>query len=275
MGEGHFPTLERDLEAQEALTDISQYVYNGNWEILRTNYPAGSIVRLTAPGMIVDSRYLASTLADITLTLEGVSSLSQAPSQIAETKRKGGNQNKQKRGHRRNDVDPLHPEDAIPDGPLPLVGSVMTGEVLRGLIKTMKGLFSPGVHLLLRSECDPSGSVTVRLQDGYDFLNADPSVLFSRYGVAPQEWTVVGVVGHYANEGSSDLDLEFVNESSVNRGKIANLMAKITSDFGTVGLLDLPRFPGFSIVPWAVYRTLNPAKLREEVEARLPASNRF
>ena len=40
-------------------------------------------------------------------------------------------------------------------------------------------------------------SSAIRLQEGQQFLDSDPEILFARYGVRAQDWTVVGTVGHH------------------------------------------------------------------------------
>ena len=68
------------------------------------------------------------------------------------------------------------------------------------------------------------------------------------------EWTIVGVIGQLGRQTPPN-SKEIVNpDSSVNRAKVVDLVAGLLH--GAAGLVDLPSGDGFSVVPFAVYRSL-------------------
>ena len=96
--------------------------------------------------------------------------------------------------------------------------------------------------------------ISARLEPGRRFLDSSPEILFSRYGLAQQEWTVVGIVGQLGSRIMPDEVDDVTNDdgTSVNRGKFVDLVGRFLGS--TAGLVDLPQDPGFSIIPLAVYR---------------------
>jgi hypothetical protein len=117
----------------------------------------------------------------------------------------------------------------------------------------------PGLHLNLTPTDDERLGIGVRLQEGQQFLDSDVEIIFSRYGAGMQEWTVVGTIGYFAdaadrippqNDGITDA------EGNVVRGKTANYINSYLSFLGALGFADRLPYPGFSIVPLAVYRCI-------------------
>jgi hypothetical protein len=45
-------------------------------------------------------------------------------------------------------------------------------------------------------------------------------------------------------------------DGGVNRAEFGRYVNQLATMLGNLGFTDLPQAPGFSIVPWAVYRTL-------------------
>jgi hypothetical protein len=149
-------------------------------------------------------------------------------------------------------TEPRFPEDYLPAGDMIPVMQVSRRQ-LSGMIKVTRGVFGDGVHLHLRP-CGIEGPIiSARLEPGRRFLDSSPEILFSRYGLAQQEWTVVGVVGQLGSRILPD-DVDDVTnaDDSVNRAKFVDLVGHFLGS--SAGLIDLPKDPGFSLIPLAVYR---------------------
>ncbi|GAB2712087.1 DUF6414 family protein [Nocardia thraciensis] len=74
LADATFPRLELDLEAQGYLHDISDQTQDGKDFTsgkLLGKYPAGSLVRITSQGRLVDPRYFARTIAGFATAAEG------------------------------------------------------------------------------------------------------------------------------------------------------------------------------------------------------------
>lgn len=145
------------------------------------------------------------------------------------------------------------PEDALPLGEVIPVLDVKR-DLFAGLIKIVRGTFGEGLHLQLRPAGTDGPIVSSRLEMGRRFLDSTPEVLFSRYGLVEQVWTVVGVIGQLGRQEPPSAETIINSDGSVNRAKIVDLIAGLLH--GSAGLVDLPRGDGFSVVPFAVYRGL-------------------
>jgi hypothetical protein len=78
FGDLIFPTLEEALTVDGLLTDISEDVASEEtWTSgrLATEHPAGSIVRVSAPGALFDARYVATVLAGFSAAWTGLMDL--------------------------------------------------------------------------------------------------------------------------------------------------------------------------------------------------------
>jgi hypothetical protein len=100
--------------------------------------------------------------------------------------------------------------------------------------------------------------VTARLQEGRQFLDSEPDVLFARYGAGLQEWTVVGSIGHYGVTVSGAVNNSGLTraDGTVDRSGFVRFINQFVSFIGTQGFVDVPAEPGFSVVPLAVYRVV-------------------
>ncbi|MGH3474348.1 MAG: hypothetical protein ACRDOT_05465 [Aeromicrobium sp.] len=119
-------------------------------------------------------------------------------------------------------------------------------------------MFAPGLHLHLQPEDVDGYGITARLQEGRQFLDSEPDVLFARYGAGLQEWTVVGSIGHYGETVTEAVDNSGLTrpDGTVDRSGFVRFINQFTSFLGTQGFVDVPAAPGFSIVPLAVYRVV-------------------
>lgn len=251
-----FPELESILEAEGWLTDISDIVhdpYLNDPDQLHNLVSPGSIVRLTADGQLFNSEYIAQVLGGTSVAVDGIMSF-QPPVPPAPGK-KGA---PKPRRTNRSSADREQLEDLVEDFDPAIIG--VTSDQLRNMVRTVRGMFSKGLHILFSTGGRTGWSATARLQEGRRYLDAEPDVLFSRYGTAPQEWTIVGTIGRFSSVPSPG-SLQGTNflapdGTSVSRARFVNGLNTLMELIGNQGLTDAPQHPGFSIVPLAVYRMI-------------------
>ena len=284
LGDALFPTLEAALDSMQVLTDISDVLVDPDyWTTeLQRSYPAGSLVRITGPGHLFDSRYVAQTFSNLTAAAAGLQNLGvmdvletppvPSPPLPPKAKPKGGavpTADKIKRPRRAVAAEwgELPLEGRIPDDFSALDGSITSG-LLHGLIQVSRGVFTPGLNLHLQPSSDHNCVVQIRLEEGRSFLDSEPDVLFARYGVVDQEWTVVGTIGHHGPARMDEMaDGNFVDAESgdIQRSQFSRYVNQFMQFVSQGGFADLVQSPAFSIVPIAVYRTLNPRQISAEL----------
>ncbi|MFI9314028.1 hypothetical protein ACIG0B_12285 [Streptomyces althioticus] len=261
LGDAIFPTLEDELESNGLLRDISEEVSEeSEWTSgnLKKIAPPGSLVRVTAMGSLFDARYTASVFADfasVALGLQGLG-VDFLGAATAPTPAGKGRANKSApRPPKRVPTDSERQlEDAIPDFKGP---SGADGESLRAITRVARGVFSPGLHLNLFPVNSGDALIGARLQEGRQYLDTEADILFARYGMERQAWTLVGSIGSYGPEDTSMPDLDFVRPGgAVNRGSFAEGINVLMKHLGGLGFVDLPQHPGFSMIPFAVYRSI-------------------
>ncbi|KRC50307.1 MULTISPECIES: hypothetical protein [unclassified Nocardioides] len=264
MGDALFPTLEQSLESLGLLTDISDDAANSDlWgEQMRDRYPPGTLIRITAPAALFDARYVTSILTGFATTWQGLVDLGVMEKAAPPPLRKG--QQGGQRSTKRPELIPIADrelEDNVPPVTITYGGSVIEREYMQGIVRVSRGMFSTGLHLNMLPSGSTDAIVTARLQEGQRFLDGDTEVLFARYGVSAQDWTMVGTIGHYGHEPLSDDDApSLVNDDgSVNRAGFTGFINNFLHTVGGTGLADLPQEPGFSVVPLAVYRLVGDA----------------
>ncbi|MFJ3519544.1 hypothetical protein [Streptomyces sp. NPDC090131] len=257
LGDALFPTLEEALETEGLLQDISQEVSDATqWDSggLKRSVPPGSLVRVTAMGSFFDTRYVASAFSGFASVNAGLHGLGMSPGETTPPNSKG----KQGQGQRQRTPKRAEPantdelESKIPD--FPAVAGI-NGETLRAFIQISRGVFSPGLHINLT----PANGVLIsaRLQEGRQYLDSEADILLARYGAEPQHWTLVGSIGSYGTEETELPNQEFIKEDSgIDRGAFAGAMNSQMRSLGRVGFVDLPQHPGFSLIPFAVYRSI-------------------
>ncbi|GGU59030.1 hypothetical protein FHX79_111598 [Streptomyces cavourensis] len=255
LGDALFPMLEEALESESLLRDVSDEVSNPQqWSSgdLKRGLTPGSLVRITALGSLFDTRYAASAFSAFGSVVMGLNDLGYMPTV------KPAIQSKPKQGQhgrtpKQKPTDgPAALEDSIPD--FPDIGGA-DGKTLRAFVRVSKGVFAPGLHVNLT----PVEGVLInsRLQEGRQYLDSESDILFARYGTERQEWTVVGSIGSYGTEETSLPSMEFHNaDGTVNRAKFADSMNAQMRNLGRLGFIDLPQQPGFSLIPFAVYRSI-------------------
>lgn len=259
LGDAIFPALEDELEAQGLLRDISEEVSEiSEWTSgnLRKIAPPGSLVRVTGMGSLFDARYAASVFsgfASVALGLQGLGFDFGGAASVPPGRTKG-KQSGQRPPKRAQTDDERQLEDAIPDFKGP---GGADGETLRAITRVARGVFAPGLHLNLFPVETGEALIGARLQEGRQYLDSEADILFARYGMERQEWTLVGSIGSYGPEDTSMADLDFVRPGgAVNRGSFAEGINVLMKHLGGLGFVDLPQYPGFSVIPFAVYRSI-------------------
>lgn len=259
-----FPILEESLTTEGYLSDISdelRSVTSDTFSAFKDKYPPGSFVRITSPSRLFDARYVANAFAGYATAADGVSDIdSNAYQPEAGQVRTPPHKNKPRTRESKSPTsEPGSLESLIADFNYAKFGGIPASQ-LRAFIKIARGVFHPGFHLAMSPGGDEGVSVTARLQEDRRFLDSQPEILFSRYGVQEQEWTVVGTIGAYSPD--QDFTFEAIDISrksgAVDRGKIAQTISNLLALLGTLGLADQPQHPGFSVVPFAVYRLILP-----------------
>lgn len=257
-----FPQLEEALEGEGLLEDVSDLlVQKESWGhgVMEVSLPPGKIIRATAPGYLIDARFIATILSGFAVVNRGLVNmriLEHAPPAIVppKAKPKGG------KGYQELPGESDSLEGQIPLGKIsfgPDDDSEITGEFFRGITQVTRGMFAPGLHLSLSPRVDQAGAISVRLQEGRQYLDMDPDILFAHYGVGAQEWTVVGTIGHHPLPDPDMANSDFTNlDGSVRRGDFGRYVNQMGTMLANLGFTDLPQAPGFSIIPWAVYRTI-------------------
>ncbi|GAA2378494.1 DUF6414 family protein [Nonomuraea africana] len=263
LADSLFATLEDILESEGWLQDISDVLMAAETDLtnLSDSYPPAQLVRITGPGVLFDARLVARVLSGLAAAGDGVAALIRSENQSGPKNSQGaGRKNHQKQQVTTPDADTL--EAMILDFDPAALG--LNAQFLRSIVKVSRGVFSPGVHLMLTPRGDDI-TITARLQEGRKYLETDPEILFSRYGTARQTWTLVGSIGAYSQSvSSSDLDQHsFMEGDTISRSKFAGYINKFMQLIGYQGLADMPQFPGFSIVPLAAYRTIVGPRLVE------------
>lgn len=255
LGDALFPMLEESLETELLLHDISEEASEASlWESgeMKAKYPPGSLVRLTAPGSLFDTRYAASAFAAFGYVNVGLQGIGLSPSNEPQRTGKGKQGQRPPRPTKRDEGDTAQLEDVIPD--FPAINGT-DGNTLRSFVRIAKGVFAPGLHINLAPA--KGALVSARLQEGRQYLDTEAEILFARYGTERHEWTLVGSIGSYGTEETELPDMDFYNpDGSINRGEFAEAMNAQMRNLGRIGFIDLPQHPGFSLIPFAVYRTI-------------------
>lgn len=261
MADSLFGALEEILESDGWLNDLSDTLQSRDtdYSILPDEYPPGTIVRITCPGVIFDARFVARVFSGLAAASDALVTISKFGNPVDEpnsgrTKPRPGQQ-KKRVGKDADAPSPNSLESEIEDFDPAMLG--VDAAVLRSMVKLSRGVFAPGIHLMLTPRADDM-AITARLQEGRKYLESDPEVLFSRYGTARQTWTLVGSIGTYSEVAYADQvgAIKILEEgNTINRSKFAGLVNYFMQFIGHQGLADIPQYPGFSIVPLAVYRS--------------------
>lgn len=263
FGDSLFKILENELEALGILEDISEQLLSlAEIEGLRGRLQPGALVRVTAPARLFHPVQLSHTMVGISTAGTGMLQF-MAEIEAANRKNNGDNSSEPQWAKPNIPTEPAgplkgDPEDALFYLPDMLPALEISRDFVLGLIRFIRGTFSDGVHLHIEPLGNDGPLISARLESGRRFLDATPEVLVSRYGFRPQEWTIVGTVGHFgALPGEVE---EFDFESGFNRASIVRFIGTLLENVAG-SFIGLPTGYGFSIVPLAVYRAIGPGQV--------------
>lgn len=262
LGDALFPMLEDALESEGVLSDISLEVSDiDKWNRgdIKNSFPSGSLVRVTATGSFFDARYVAAAFSAFASVNAGLAGLGfspggapAVPTRGKQGQAKGGAGGQSRPSKAASASASAELEDQIPEFPS-IDGIDRT--TLRSFVQVSRGVFSPGLHINLTPAKDVL--ISARLQEGRQYLDSEADILLARYGAEPQELTLVGSIGSYGTEEKDLPDQNFMKESGVmSRGAFAEVMNSQMRSLGRIGFIDLPQHPGFSLIPFAVYRSI-------------------
>ncbi|NEA16599.1 hypothetical protein [Streptomyces halstedii] len=264
LGDALFPMLEDALESEGLLSDISLEVSDiEKWNSgeIKQSLPPGSLVRVTAVGSFFDARYVASAFSAFASVNAGLAGLGFSPDDTpsvptgargtqGKAKSRQGNQSRLPKNA--PPAVPAELEDLIPE--FPSIDGV-DRTTLRSFVQISRGVFNPGLHINLTPVKDVL--ISARLQEGRQYLDSEADILLARYGAEPQELTLMGSIGSYGTEEKELPDQNFMNDDGVmSRGSFAEVMNSQMRSLGRIGFIDLPQHPGFSLIPFAVYRSI-------------------
>lgn len=260
LGDSLFKDLEADLEALGLLKDVSDDLSRvESWDAIEGIASPGRVLRITAQGTLFQPAQMSDAIVGIATAAHGLANLGIGQTEADQAspippKAKRDAQKRADRAAKQPSAEPRFPEDFLPEGETVPVMNISRAQ-LSGMIEVARGVFGEGVHLHLRPVGPDGPVISARLEEGKRFLDSSPEVMISRYGLAEQEWTVVGVVGQLGSRMTSGKVNDVTNpDGSVNRAKFVDLVGNFLGE--TAGLVDLPRAPGFSLIPLALYRAI-------------------
>ncbi|GAA1630277.1 DUF6414 family protein [Leucobacter chromiireducens] len=260
LGDSLFKDLETDLEALGLLRDVSEdLAREDSWDAVEDIAAPGRMLRITAPGTLFQPAQMSDAIVGIATAAQGLADMGIGQDMGEQMpplppKAKSESQKRADRAAKQAPSEPRFPEDFLPMGETVPLMDIPRAQ-LSGMIRVARGVFGEGVHLHLRPAGPNGPIISARLEDGRRFLDSSPEVLISRYGLVEQEWTVVGVVGQLGSRMSTNNVDDVTNsDGSVNRAKFVDLVGNFLGE--TAGLVDLPRAPGFSLIPLALYRSI-------------------
>lgn len=252
-----FKALESDLESLGFLEDVSSSLaQEENWENLGEIIYPGKIIRLSSQGSIFHPRQVNEFMVSIATTSLGLVDLGflVPPSEQEISKNKNTAQKKLDQNSKNGAKNPTNHEDYLPRAEF---HPEVDRQTLSGIIRVIRGTFADGLHLFQRPLGKEGPVVAARLEEGRRFLDSDPSVLLSRYGISEQEWTIVGVVGQMGISKSSLSSPTVVDsDKTLSRAGMIDLVENLV--YETAGFVDVPRNKDFTIIPIAVYRNIIP-----------------
>ena len=265
LADAVFPALESAMESSGYLVDISEKLKSGEyWSgSLQKEHPEGSFIRVTAPARLFDSKYVLKVFSGLAAAASGYTALTMGGATTSSKPSKASPKAKQA------PPSPPSPEDEIEDFPTQLFGDGLTPSQLRGFAKLTRAMFYPGLVLVMNPSGDEALPITARLQEGRRFLESDAEILFARYGLHEQYWTMVGTIGSFSppeEEPYSGDEWSGSRTDAIDRAVLTKRVNALVTGIAQTGFADIPQYPGFSVVPFAVYRTIMPA-------SKLPVAN--
>ncbi len=147
-------------------------------------------------------------------------------------------------------------------------------EFSRDVNKIVRAMY--GEHLTLRVYPCGEGSGEYQysgvISDPGGYLASEKSVLFSRLGADPQQWTTVATISRVPVRDSvapmvrferamNDLQAAFSGMENLDRRLLEKTIQEASRVLEGFGLSEAPTWPAVSVVPIAVYREVKPSVL--------------
>ncbi|MDX8144505.1 hypothetical protein SK854_20470 [Lentzea sp. BCCO 10_0061] len=266
-----FPELEEALE-DGWLTDISDLFSEDGGEVfddVKSICPEGSLFRLTADGFLFDSTYLGAMFGNLSTALAGYQAFNSAIEEMSgqeEDQPVRSKKNQPKRPSKLPSGEKQVVEDTRLESKIEDFGAEFgySADFLRAIVRTSRGLFSPGLNLVqVSSGARNNMTVNARLLENRRYLDADAPIIGSRFGASSQSWTVVGTVGHYS-KSTEEVEGRTVENSAssqamqgkFDRNNFVRMVNGMIEEVAATGLTDLPQHPALSVIPIAVYRVI-------------------
>lgn len=254
----HFALLEESAEALGLLTDVTELTQDSaDWYGGRVHaeLEEGQLVRVSGPVRLVDSSYIESSLERIDRMLDGWADVLMVNSQLAgsssppaPTKRTGGNSQQRAGGGNRADRDRTRAQFKREHlGAAP--------EMFAALRQLIGSLLEDGISFraMPAGEDQPNCSFTGTLLDRSEYIEPERGAIFSRLGLKPTRWTIVGIVSRFAPTTIEELSIP---SDDFTRANLEILTTSLLDRIEGLGLSSAPSWPGISVIPVAVYRAL-------------------
>ncbi|WP_436842869.1 DUF6414 family protein [Streptomyces collinus] len=137
-----------------------------------------------------------------------------------------------------------------------------------------------GEHLTLRvypcgqDEWDYQFSGVI--SDPGNYLAGEKTVLFSRLGADPQDWTTLATISRIPERDTISPTVRYerimatlqeaVADGEVNRQVLEKMIQETSRAMEAFGFSEAPTWPAISVIPLAVYRSVQPSKITPELE---------
>ncbi|MFF4861881.1 hypothetical protein ACFY3J_09105 [Streptomyces sp. NPDC001231] len=114
------------------------------------------------------------------------------------------------------------------------------------------------------------------ISDPGNYLAGEKTVLFSRLGADPQEWTTLATISRIPERDSTPPTARFervmstlqtvMGDSEINRQVLERMIQETSRAMEGIGLSEAPTWPAISVIPLAVYRAVQPSQITAELE---------
>jgi hypothetical protein len=246
MSDMLFVLFEEAAESLGWLQDISDTAADPiSWSSgeLPSSLPPSAMIRVTGPTRLVDATHFSATLERFSSIMQMVMSLQ--PQQGASGRTTGGQRGQARSGRPQ--------ERQLPGG--------VTPSQVEKIGKLYQSLMPAGISAkVMPCGTDyPSYALSGVLLDRAEYLEPERAAIFSRFGVVPSEWTVVGTITRSEKAGIPDISNapSITNaDGTLDRNAFERFAELTLSYLEQVGMTEAPRAPEIGITPLAIYRVV-------------------
>ena len=270
-------------ESAEATSLFSDAVLDdtGSWRSggLHALLAPGELVRVTAPTQIIDAQHVAG---EITRALELIHNFAFFQEAVDPTPMPALGPSpppKARGGQRRDRLEPDAFKQAVIAARVAGLLGDFSVEAAVAVAEIFQKILGKGIAVrvfpcgLEHRDLALVGHLAQR--DGY--LRDTPETLFAKYGWGASTWTVIAQLAtvpvkiERASAAAEEPDVTNTTEApegGVDRAELENLGIGLMQTLADGGLIGAPRFPGITITPIAIYRTV---AIRDPSGGSLPA----